>query len=43
VRAVVVVVAPFGLDRVHEHLDLAPEPRLVALEPDPLLDREQRR
>ena len=39
--AVFVLVAAGRNDRVDEHLDLAPEPCAVALEPDRLLEREQ--
>ena len=41
VGAVFVVVAARRNHRVDEHLDLAPEPGAIALEPDRLLEREQ--
>ncbi len=37
----IVVVTAGRVDRVDEDLDLAPQPRLIALEPDPLLEREE--
>jgi len=40
-RVVVMLVRARRSDGVHEDVDLAPDPRAVAFEPDPFLDREE--